>query len=88
MSERQLSESERVVVQRALEIVSSLNGDGRVELGSSSTTPTMERSCRNSQEGGSGESTGSQVTPRATYMTTPRLPSPDVEQQVSSLSNM
>ena len=69
MSDRQLSESDRVAVQRALEIVSSLNGDGRVEFGSSCTTP---RSSRNSRESGSGESTCSQVTPRVTYMTTPR----------------
>ena len=72
MSDRQLSESDRVAVQRALEIVSSLNGDGQVEFGSSCTTPTMERSCRNSRESGSGKSTCSQVTPRATDMTTPR----------------
>ena len=71
MSERQLSESEKVVQQRAFEIGSSLHGD---ELGSSSTaTPEMESTCRYSLEDGEGKSTCIHETPRAAYMTTPRV---------------
>ena len=48
MSEQQLSESEKVVLQHAFEIVSSLGGD---ELGSSSAvTPEMESTGRYSRE--------------------------------------
>ena len=50
MPDRQLSEADRRVLQRALEIVSSSpNVDGRAILRSRDTTPT-ERSC-NDQEG-------------------------------------
>ena len=72
MSERQLSESEKVVLQRVFEIVlSSLRGD---ELGSSSAaTPEMESTGRYSREDGAGESTCIHETPRAAYMTTPRV---------------
>ena len=71
MSERQLSESEKVVLQRAFEIVSSLRGD---ELGSSSAaTPEMESTGRYSWEDGAGESICIHETPRAAYMTTPNV---------------
>jgi len=74
MSERQFSEFEKVVLQRASEIVSSLRGDGQMELGSDSSTIEMETTGWYSQEDGVGESTGIKNTPgAASYMTTPRV---------------
>jgi len=74
MSKRQLSESEKVVLQRAFEIVSSLRGDGRMELRSGSATPETGSTGRYSREDGARESTGIQNTPRAaSYKTTPRV---------------
>ena len=57
MSDRQLSEADRRVLQRDLEIVSSSpNVDGHAMLRSRDTTPT-ERSC-NDQEGTIGYRAG------------------------------
>ena len=59
------------MLQCAFEIVSSLRGD---ELGSSSAaTPEMESTGRYSWEDGAVESTYIHETPRAAYMTTPRV---------------